>query len=194
MFPFPSNGKAYPKFASGELSPTRRYNRFNSLQTGRRIQRRTTCAVLESLITCFHSLQTGRRIQSILTDNETYAGSIQFQFPSNGKAYPKAPCAAPEAIQINLVSIPFKREGVSKALIFEDAQRLTGVPFQFPSNGKAYPKQKRNYRNRNRNRFNSLQTGRRIQSFVNCQATTLVAAVSIPFKREGVSKGRRFPR
>ena len=66
-----------------------------------------------------------------------------FQFPSNGKAYPK--------------------------LFIGTEPIAAGKAFQFPSNGKAYPKKGR---------------GR--------TAATAVK-VSIPFKRESVSKVR-FPR
>ena len=88
---------------------------------------------------------------------------IEFQFPSNGKVYPKA---------------KFTPDGVFKC-----------TEFQFPSNGKVYPKknftfffistvsvsipfkresiskgQPRVHRNQNQNRsFNSLQTGKYIQ-------------------------------
>ena len=65
-FQFPSNGKAYPKFI---------------------FSKGFSC--IYSL--CFNSLQTGKRIQSdlkALREELSWAG---FQFPSNGKAYPKRP-------------------------------------------------------------------------------------------------------
>ena len=68
---------------------------------------------MKELLKSFNSLQTGRHIQSIeLAKGVTHHN--EFQFPSNGKAYPKA---------IN----------PSKTAHFD---RM----FQFPSNGKAYPK------------------------------------------------------
>ena len=67
--------------------------------------------------------------------------------------------------RICIVSIPFKRESVSKVesvwkRIFEN------YVFQFPSNGKAYPKvTHENVKNAPPTLcFNSLQTGKRIQS------------------------------
>ncbi len=61
---------------------------FNSLQTGKCIQRQrkflTECKVLS-----FNSLQTGKCIQSenFFSLDATFT---KFQFPSNGKVYPKA--------------------------------------------------------------------------------------------------------
>ena len=63
-----------------------------------------------------------------------------------------------------LVSIPFKRESVSKGIITAVSMTLLKA-FQFPSNGKAYPK------------FFLLK-GRIRKHY----------RVSIPFKRESVSK------
>ena len=61
--------------------------------------------------------------------------------------------------------------------------------FQFPSNGKAYPKDKRNYEINGDHGFNSLQTGRHIQSCRSRLVSRPPERVSIPFKREGISKG-----
>ena len=87
-----------------------------------------------------------------------------FQFPSNGKADPNG----------------YKRVTVSSVAFHE---------FQFPSNGKADP----NIRTSRRRRtllicFNSLQTGKQIQTIRS--ETYLISAkkVSIPFKRESRSK------
>ena len=88
----------------------------------------------------------------------------RFQFPSNGKAYPKDQKAV-NAQETANVSIPFKRESVSQGnatkLNKEEGPKVS-IPFkresvsqerfardvagphmfQFPSNGKAYPKEK----------------------------------------------------
>ena len=110
-----------------------------------------------------------------------------FQFPSNGKAYPKWTMDFDE----------FCRED----------------RFQFPSNGKAYPKPQSYQKNPQKISFNSLQTGRHIQScccrfnlwyccgsfqfpsngkaypkWANRQSASICWRVSIPFKREGISK------
>ena len=113
-------------------------------------------------------------------------GVSEFQFPSNGKAYPK--------------------------VCWFWLSRLSVVVFQFPSNGKAYPKwgtfcNVKNYRcfnslqtgKRIQRRklvttwgaikgFNSLQTGKRIQRKRKTAMTVTQITVSIPFKRESVSK------
>ena len=64
---------------------------------------------------------------------------LAFQFPSNGKAYPKQIEVSQDAIENG---------------------------FQFPSNGKAYPKINITDESvvKIEKRFNSLQTGKRIQS------------------------------
>ena len=114
--------------------------------------------------------------------------AAQFQFPSNGKAYTK------EAKLNTLV---------------ED-----GHTFQFPSNGKAYPKANHHEELGLALSFNSLQTGKHIQrtelvgrTFVNkvsfnslqtgkhiqrkrcIDGVGKLHQVSIPFKRESISKG-----
>ena len=141
------------------------FNCFNSLQTGKRIQRVRSLSPLRSFgPTCFNSLQTGKRIQSLEKDGTVKAVRVMFQFPSNGKAYPK----------LTLIAL--------FVMVME---------FQFPSNGKAYPK----------NccwallflvllRFNSLQTGKRIQRTPPPTTIDGMGGVSIPFKRESVSKVR----
>ena len=59
--------------------------------------------------------------------------------------------------------------------------------FQFPSNGKAYPKAESQSLSQSLSRFNSLQTGKHIQRFLNCSLYWR-PRVSIPFKRESISK------
>ena len=109
------------------------------------------------------------------------------------------------------VSIPFKRESTSKRPI-EYAVGTDRAKFQFPSNGKAHPNQKRNRRfcfsgefqfpsngKAHPNplteippsgisiSFNSLQTGKHIQTR-NVEVNAKGSRVSIPFKRESTSK------
>ena len=89
-FQFPSNGKTYPK-----LTPPSREQSialsFNSLQTGKPIQRDGEYSVSGNEITCFNSLQTGKPIQRTYKMTEKMLGKDDlFQFPSNGKTYPKA--------------------------------------------------------------------------------------------------------
>ena len=114
-----------------------------------------------------------------------------FQFPSNGKADPKLPQHKEKDDVAQQVSIPFKRESGSKELLhaLKHVNSITvSIPFkresgskdnlpvrtserenqfQFPSNGKADPKEIRNSPEGVSISFNSLQTGKRIQRRIN---------------------------
>ena len=114
----------------------------------------------------FNSLQTGKCIQSPVAKRHTHTQTKGFQFPSNGKVYPKFSFLAIFMV-VFLVSIPFKRESVSKVLFTilsvkyssghgvsipfkresvskgdteEEVNGISSYSFQFPSNGKVYPK------------------------------------------------------
>ncbi len=91
---------------------------------------------------------------------------------------------------LRLVSIPFKRESVSKGDITRTGNRPFHIKFQFPSNGKAYPKrlEKSELTLWWTSSFNSLQTGKRIQR-PPPRSKNQRGGVSIPFKRESVFKG-----
>ena len=65
----------------------------------------------------FNSLQTGRHIQSLAMSFAAEAGLLEFQFPSNGKAYPKEEVTMAGIFLSIFVSIPFKREGISKGVL-----------------------------------------------------------------------------
>ena len=119
--------------------PQRPRNRcFNSLQTGKPIQSNAMNVVATPKVG-FNSLQTGKPIQRHYK-SLTQRKIAKFQFPSNGKAYPKNELQAKnnELTQIKM--------------------------FQFPSNGKAYPKSiPLRTSSPERWSFNSLQTGKPIQ-------------------------------
>ena len=170
---------------------------------------------------CFNSLQTGKPIQSEIfwhphrllhpfqfpsngkayPKENTAAGKralldFKFQFPSNGKAYPKKTRVATESDEIgDWVSIPFKRESLSKDSEVENAFKAS--EFQFPSNGKAYPKEKAEVKE-------LLETIEKFQFPSNGKAYPKVGTrigymadrhfVSIPFKRESLSKGYALER
>ena len=216
-FQFPSNGKAYPK-------------EYTNNQTGQ-------------VSLSFNSLQTGKRIQRPTTSTTGTPDDDVFQFPSNGKADPKQRCHAgrlrwgPVSIPFkresgskdvrakasvnevdegfnslqtgkhiqrdhkslgltrNLkVSIPFKRESVSKAielLPLATGVGVVSIPFKRESVSKAY--RKRSAYLKHQKSFNSLQTGKHIQSgTARWLRESLETLVSIPFKRESISKGRRL--
>ena len=134
----------------------------------------------------------------------------EFQFPSNGKAYPKS---LRKIINHTVYLTKFQFPSNGKAypkLSADDCRELLQPEFQFPSNGKAYPKEDpRKYVVGEALSFNSLQTGKRIQrrkARVTRANPTFqfpsngkaypkgfkmfqkIRAVSIPFKRESVSK------
>ena len=113
MFQFPSNGKVYPKTIpqvrkmrkscvsipfkresiSKGISMRREqplaWRSFNSLQTGKHIQRHSNLSSVSTTFLRFNSLQTGKHIQSRLVEPSDVERLCEFQFPSNGKAYPK---------------------------------------------------------------------------------------------------------
>ena len=158
QFQFPSNGKAY--LNSGKVSLERREISFNSLQTGKRIWTKKACLV--EIVKTMVSIPFKRESVSEPGKSGFLAQTIEFQFPSNGKAYLNAYSSCPHSWALitfqfpsngkaylnwlrsrggkscPLVSIPFKRESVSE-LRKEACKSLGG----FVS-------------------FNSLQTGKRI--------------------------------
>ena len=175
LFQFPSNGKAYPKYFESFNNHATADVRFNSLQTGKPIQSPAwhecqiygrTCVSIpfkrESLSKVRIVRSIGWRLnplvsipfkrESLSKDKRGIKNStaeIQaFQFPSNGKAYPKKRVYLIRINQWQLVSIPFKRESLSK----DGKRQLNAVAVQC---------------------FNSLQTGKPIQSVTRTMITPL---------------------
>ena len=109
-FQFPSNGKVYSERYQDPRT-SRLTGSFNSLQTGKCIQRAWMLHQRDRKLMSFNSLQTGKWIQS---GNWPFAPVSRnlFQFPSNGKVYSE-------------VETPF-------------GNRPPTSLFQFPSNGKVY--------------------------------------------------------
>ena len=92
-FQFPSNGKAYPKNARIADINDQKSTRFNSLQTGKRIQS---------------------------SQHKKYYGEhIGFQFPSNGKAYPKAKKSPPLTAEAILFQFPSNGKAYPKRVSSE---------------------------------------------------------------------------
>ena len=158
-FQFPSNGKAH----SDARSLTRHKNAlycFNSLQTGRHIQTTPGRSLCDSN-GGFNSLQTGRHIQTQCLVSEIFikvsipfkregtfrhltrgTGTLQFsqfQFPSNGKAHSD---------------------------VAEFWMSKYTESFKFPSNGKAHSDPGPGNTPQKQRSFNSLQTGRHIQTLM----------------------------
>ena len=194
LFQFPSNGKVYPKITrvprhqlhllSQVSIPFKResvskvkmrmplgcstYICFNSLQTGKCIQRKIMECQRQEFAS-FNSLQTGKCIQSDF-DLGTVDEEEKFQFPSNGKVYPKTRMVE-NVVEGLSVSIPFKRESVSKVIKFSinlvKIKIRVSIPFKRESVSKAFPKTV--YPSVQTAGFNSLQTGKCIQSMNNAK-------------------------
>ena len=137
---------------------------FNSLQTGKYIQSSRRIFFMKIIWLCFNSLQTGKYIQrpypptatgsrsrfnSLQTGKYIQRKSIKhfgrykrtrFQFPSNGKVYPKE---NGELNWFGIRQLPFQFPSNGKVYPKSgDAtdQVIFEMAFQFPSNGKVYPK------------------------------------------------------
>ena len=156
-FQFPSNGKVYSESRrmgygcpegiwvsipfkresvfrdSAKRVWTRRgKKRFNSLQTGKCIQRAKETQGKQPWKYGFNSLQTGKCIQSESKQREKIAQKV-FQFPSNGKVYSEWIFVASCTSIVFSVSIPFKRESVFRALTtngFKWVERRVSIPFK----------------------------------------------------------------
>ena len=109
----------------------------------------------------FNSLQTGKCIQRPYRKT-THESVGEFQFPSNGKVYPKE----------HLGSTVVNRK----------------PSFQFPSNGKVYPKPPNRKKKRWKQRFQFPSNGKVYPKTQRFSERNASSTVSIPFKRESVSK------
>ena len=160
-FQFPSNGKAYPKIKWRDPTMT---------------EQRT-----------FQFPSNGKAYPKWRACKSCNKNQYTFQFPSNGKAYPKM--IKPEFENRYLVSIPFKRESISKGGYRGNSPRNRRSMFQFPSNGKAYPKWIWKVVKVNRIEFQFPSNGKAYpKEFGEVRDKTQIGHVSIPFKRESISK------
>ena len=162
---------------------------FNSLQTGKCIQRGLPRARNFSLLPSFNSLQTGKWIQRILTGYVPEYSNLKFQFPSNGKVDPKclsAICRCP-CWRICFNSLQTGKWIQSGSLPAHPSRCLG---FQFPSNGKVDPKPDNNEDNNEEGKFQFPSNGK-VDPKRTFAGTIryLLQKVSIPFKRESGSKG-----
>ena len=186
---------------SAQLAQACRSQGFNSLQTGRHIQtnaekgilrsgdsmvsipfkregtfRLLSMCVLATIVTNgFNSLQTGRHIQTFKSTDSTSPYAGRFQFPSNGKAHSDTVRVSDDNFQEGFNSLQTGRhiQTYEKKICFV---RNFGSGFQFPSNGKAHSDCLRVWRwMRKSESFNSLQTGRHIQT-----NKTLNSAFNLP--------------
>ena len=131
--------------------------------------------------------------------NTAYA-MVKFQFPSNGKVYSKPTSSRKRLSSTRPFQFPSNGKVYSKKTAYTMHSDLE-ERFQFPSNGKVYSKvaAKKTVPATAAAGFNSLQTGKCIQSLLQAMAA-IPKKVSIPFKRESVFKawygeyaGRKVP-
>ena len=195
--------------------------RFNSLQTGKHIQRGLGF-ILRSYWDGVSIPFKRESISKVKEKNTSRLAKKRFQFPSNGKAYPKQELRGNSRVPPQKVSIPFKRESISKGIAaahnvkkepsFNSLQTGKHIQslqiwerwpcsvgeFQFPSNGKAYPKKGgvppqafidilRAFQFPSNGKAYPKPSYRAVSNKMN--------GVSIPFKRESISKAMfRQPR
>ena len=186
MFQFPSNGKGDSKFAhrpqqagteravsipfkreSGFKAERSREKQsgagFNSLQTGKRIQRHWPMLGRRSAMPCFNSLQTGKGIQSRYRERNSRVVVFSFNSLQTGKGIQSLMVFETEHGHVWEFQIPFKRERGFKA--FPNPTEITKDRNSFNSlqTGKGIQRGSGSYIIDQTNVFNSLQTGKGIQ-------------------------------
>ena len=89
-----------------------------------------------------------------------------------------------------IVSIPFKREGISELKEISHEQHDYLRTFQFPSNGKVFPNGRgiKIFQNAKRNVFQFPSNGKVFPNRRFKRESYDTIEVSIPFKREGISE------
>ena len=111
---------------------------FNSLQTGKCIQRKFASHRSEMRL-LFQFPSNGKVYPKFLMAATTIALTPKFQFPSNGKVYPKDQFSD----NARLLNLSFNSLQTGKCIQRCDqtvAHNDKTIVFQFPSNGKVYPK------------------------------------------------------
>ena len=162
-FQFPSNGKAYPKLVQYRNTPNLVEFGFNSLQTGKHIQRGASLSY-DGAHPLFQFPSNGKAYPKGKGSPNLEKERV-FQFPSNGKAYPKFEASFFTSKSSDRVSIPFKRESISKDTYSEIKGLFNEISFNSLQTGKhiqSIPTTE--LVSLRATRFNSLQTGKHIQS------------------------------
>ena len=166
MFQFPSNGKAHGKNAITLLPNT-------------------------TDMTCFNSLQTGKHMER-LAGAFGWVIEKMFQFPSNGKAHGKNRRVASQGVEWIRVSIPFKRESTSKVISHQNISiciSSVSIPFKRESTLKVKGKFCTISARKVSIPFKRESTWK---GFGVLSAAARPRGVSIPFKRESTWKVRPF--
>ena len=141
------------------------YSSFNSLQTGKPIQRAHSTSPLPSrMVSIPFKRESLSKVVAPEEDYKMIVQKVSIPFKRESLSKDGGHYAEGDINIFDLVSIPFKRESLSKENLGVVCQTWTTRPFQFPSNGKAYPK------------------------WTVWGAWECGYSVSIPFKRESLSK------
>ena len=192
-FQFPSNGKVYPKITQMGKRCSNKYKSFNSLQTGKCIQSIAWRIYRQVRERWFQFPSNGKVYPKNVFWYTDGRMEVLFQFPSNGKAYPKFSPSDPE------YGSRFRFNSLQTGKCIQSiSRRVTraGVRTCFNSlqTGKCIQRWQLARKGGQQKSFNSLQTGKCIQSITQrtSERHSLHSQVSIPFKRESVSKV--FPR
>ena len=166
LFQFPSNGKADPKLAHTGSVPVAfrvsipfKRESISKDNTANRVWHKVWLCV---------SIPFKRESISkvVITGNALGQDPGEFQFPSNGKAYPKGLIRQYQDAKFAEFQFPSNGKAYPKGGC-PNAEKTQTQKFQFPSNGKAYPKLIcRQYLTPLPSSFNSLQTGKHIQRHI----------------------------
>ena len=200
VFQFPSNGKAYTKIRTGSLDSGKGWSRVSipfkreSIYKGKKTRGFVFGSISVSIPfkreSIYKATPPGTTPQPI---------TFLFQFPSNGKAYTKWGNKRSHTGQDSKFQFPSNGKAYTKKMKNSWQTEWTNWKFQFPSNGKAYTKcmgrrkrsdrrgvsipfkresiykgmeQERLIRKPTRS-FNSLQTGKHIQSLLGIEIWNL---------------------
>ena len=102
---------------------------FNSLRTGKPIQRDLDATGDTPVDYVFQFPTNGKAYPKIFFRASSSAHRVQFQFPTNGKAYPKE--SEPDPDPDRGVSIPYERESLSKGILREIGRTSTQVSIPY---------------------------------------------------------------
>ena len=112
----------------------------------------------------FQFPSNGKAYPKSFLEKGLIGGLSLFQFPSNGKADPKFEETTPRNERNHKFQFPSNGKAYPKDFMRGTDDNNYLLVFQFPSNGKADPKKKVVKIGLTTFSFNSLQTGKRIQS------------------------------
>ena len=162
-FQFPTNGKGHPKFVYDLTVPPAAATGFNSLRTGRVIQSTQHTSLIEYLKEMFPFPTNGKGHPKGFMPVMMQSLQLGFHSLRTGRVIQRELKEAGKDAEVN-VSIPYEREGSSKVARKTNLLLQIENKFQFPTNGKGHPKSRFLIIRWMVRSFNSLRTGRVIQS------------------------------